>query len=393
MDVKAIITVVVLALVALGVTVWLGENATSKKGTDEPVKKVYSSFDDDSDAPPLDEDDRRPKAVADETSYQFGAMEVGQKKHHTFVIKNEGEDTLRIAKGASTCKCTVSELPNNEIPPGETAEVNLEWEPFSANPDFAQSARIWTNDPDHRKIDFRVEGQVTSLIEFNPGTDLDAGSVHEESGAKTTFIMYSKLTDQLTEPEIVCDKDWLTFATEKVPAAEIQQHNAKAGYRINIEVAPKIPVGVHKEVFEMNFKADGKDLHFDITLRCTRRGPVTIIPLPGTVFLDSLRLVDFQRFPASKGKKQAITIILDDPPNGEDIKLTVGEIENPNLKVSIEPNTQLALNKRQAFNVSFEIPPGLPPLDYSRFSALDIPIRTTHPVVEEILLRVEIHSY
>lgn len=393
MDVKAIATVAVLALIALGFTIWLGESATSKPANTEPVKKVSSSFDNDKDAPPLDEDEHRPKAVAEETLFEFGVMEVGETAQHTFLIKNEGEDTLVIAKGASTCKCTVSELPNNEIPPGESAEVHLEWSPKEMSDLFSQTARIWTNDPDHRAIDFRVEGEVTSLIEMVPGTDLDAGNVHEESGATTNLYVYSPLTDQVSEPEVVYTGDWLTFTTERISEEELSKGRGRIGYRIEIQVPPTVPVGVHKEFFNVKLKADGKDLLFEITFRFTRRGPVTIIPLPGTVYLDSYRVVDFQRFDAAKGKKQAVTIVLDDPPNGEEIQLSAGEVENPNLKIGIEPNTQLALHKRQAFNVSFEFPPGLPPLDYSRRSALKVPIKTTHPIVKEILFRLELHSY
>jgi hypothetical protein len=231
------------------------------------------------------------------------------------------------------------------------------------------------------------------MFELMPGTDLDAGNVLEDTGAKTRLLIFSAFAEQMTEPEVVYAGDWLTFTTEKVSEDELGKGNAKVGYQINIHVSPTISVGVHKEIFEVKFKADGKDIQYEITLRCVRRGPVTIIPAPGTVYLDSIRLVDFERFEAAKGKKQGITVVLNDPPNGEDLKLTVGEIENPNLKVSIEPNTQLALNKRQAFDVNFEIPPGLPPLDYARKRALKVPIKTTHPIVKEILLHVELHSY
>lgn len=390
MDVKAVVSVVVIALMAVGLTFWIAGSAVSDNSGD---KDRLSSYEDDRDAPPPDEEGPRPKAVTDETLYNFGGMELGEKKQHTFLLKNEGEDTLVIAKGASTCKCTVSDLPSNEIAPGEAAEVNLEWEPKGISTAFSQSARIWTNDPERRAIDFRVEGVVHNLVELLPGSALDAGNILEETGGKTRLRVISELTDQITEPEITYSGKWLSFETVKTPEEDLKELNAKFGYDINIHVVPDVPVGNNRDRFEIKFTANGKELQHEVSVDCTRKGPVTIFAVPGTKYIERINLIDFERFLAEKGKKQAVTIMIDDPPDGQPIELTVEKNEFPDMKVNIEPNRQLALNKRQAFNVTFQVPPGLPPVDRARQHAVTVTFHTTHPQVSEIKLNLGMHSH
>src|SRR5271154_3658165 len=58
-----------------------------------------------------------PKAVV-EVEFDFGRMEVGEKRSHVFTIRNEGEATLKIENEGPTCQCTVSDMQK-----GETREI------------------------------------------------------------------------------------------------------------------------------------------------------------------------------------------------------------------------------------------------------------------------------
>src|SRR5690606_1091071 len=47
-----------------------------------------------------------PEFRIDATSYDFGVMERGSSKSHTFKVTNDGQGPLQIAVGATSCKCT-----------------------------------------------------------------------------------------------------------------------------------------------------------------------------------------------------------------------------------------------------------------------------------------------
>src|SRR5579872_2905137 len=58
--------------------------------------------------PPVSKTGPYPKAVIEETEFEFGRMEVGEERSHAFIIRNEGEAPLLLKKGKTTCKCTMS---------------------------------------------------------------------------------------------------------------------------------------------------------------------------------------------------------------------------------------------------------------------------------------------
>jgi len=389
MDVKTVITVLTLIAISLGVTAWLGVSATE---LDEPAPNTYETQGEE-EAPPVDDDEKRPKAVAKETEYEFGNMELGETGQHTFLLKNDGEDVLKIAKGASTCKCTVSDLPSNEIPPGESIEVFLEWTPKALTQSFSQRARIWTNDPDQRSIDFRVNGRVADMLATVPSGEVDAGNVQEDIGANARFRMYSSIADEFDEPPTIeYDGDLLTFEIKPFEADDLEELSAKSGYTTMIDVSPDVPAGSGQETFTYHAKVNGKEYQEQVSVKYNRRGPLRIMPRRGTVFFEKWGLVDFQRFQASEGKTQEVTLFVDDPEDGSSIDVSVGEIEVPQIKVTAEPKPDFKLKGKQVFRLIFEIPAGAPPLDFARKTAPKIMINTTHPDVPEIELHVEAHS-
>src|SRR5437762_13137562 len=75
--------------------------------------------------PPISPAGPYPKAVVDETDYDFGRMEVGEEQSHAYTIRNEGEAPLLIKEGPKTCQCTVSQVETGEVAPGAAARVTL----------------------------------------------------------------------------------------------------------------------------------------------------------------------------------------------------------------------------------------------------------------------------
>src|SRR5262245_23470653 len=68
-------------------------------------------------------DANAPQARVDAATYNFGTMQQGRQKSHTFVFKNLGASPLTLHVGKPTCKCTVGSVTDKPIPPGETGSV------------------------------------------------------------------------------------------------------------------------------------------------------------------------------------------------------------------------------------------------------------------------------
>lgn len=59
--------------------------------------------------------------------HNFGEIKEGDKARHTYIVQNIGENPLFIANVATSCGCTAPEFAKEPIPPGESAEVTLEF--------------------------------------------------------------------------------------------------------------------------------------------------------------------------------------------------------------------------------------------------------------------------
>lgn len=67
----------------------------------------------------------QPRLVIPETTWDFGRVGPTDVVTHTFVLKNEGEAPLTIARIYTTCGCTTAELTARVIPPGKVALLTL----------------------------------------------------------------------------------------------------------------------------------------------------------------------------------------------------------------------------------------------------------------------------
>jgi hypothetical protein len=63
----------------------------------------------------------------DNPVHRFGKVSQGERVSHTFKLTNTGEEPLKIAYAKGSCGCTVPKWPQTPIPPGETAEIDVEF--------------------------------------------------------------------------------------------------------------------------------------------------------------------------------------------------------------------------------------------------------------------------
>src|SRR2546430_284888 len=100
-------------------------------------------------APPSNQpgDGKSPKVEIKEQHFDFGSMQRGTRKSHEFEIRNVGNAPLTLKSRGTTCKCTVSKVPDETVPPGGTTSIRLQWTAKSDSGPFRQTATIETNDP------------------------------------------------------------------------------------------------------------------------------------------------------------------------------------------------------------------------------------------------------
>jgi len=65
------------------------------------------------------------KLIFEETRFDFGTVNEGDKVSHTFAFTNKGVQPLLIGDARSTCGCTVPKWPREAIAPGGSGKVEV----------------------------------------------------------------------------------------------------------------------------------------------------------------------------------------------------------------------------------------------------------------------------
>lgn len=61
----------------------------------------------------------------EEEEYDFGTISEGEKVEYAFSFTNTGDAPLFIAAATASCGCTVPEVPEEPIAPGESSEIKV----------------------------------------------------------------------------------------------------------------------------------------------------------------------------------------------------------------------------------------------------------------------------
>lgn len=380
----------VFAAIALGIGAAAGVYCTRHelKATDIPQLLRKGADVTDADLSPA-EANRVPKVVvANGERYSFGIMDRNQTRSHDFIIRNDGNAPLQIVKGATTCKCTTSELANEELQPGEEATVRLEWTANSADLVFEQSAQFTTNDPLRRVLYLLVTGTVVDVLKATP-SHLKLSEVPTSEGASASLKVLGFRDEPLTvdrwewtDPKAA---DFIEVLTAPIPRDQLpQEPGVGSGVEITANIKPGAPIG-----------------SIDQTLRVwTNLQPETPLEIPVAVqVVGDIRLagpgtaadrwlVVAPTVDSATGLKHTVFINVKGPHRAETQLKLVGV--EPATDFQAKLGDPIRENERvDRYPLTIEIPPGAAPV--SRLSAgsyAQIRIETTHPVIQDFTVNV-----
>ena len=71
-----------------------------------------------------------------------------------------GTDTLIIGRVHSSCGCTAALVSNDEIAPGDSAEIKATFRSKGFSGKVEKKIYVDTNDPAHYRITYKIKGEV-----------------------------------------------------------------------------------------------------------------------------------------------------------------------------------------------------------------------------------------
>lgn len=268
---------VLLAIVAVVVGAALGIASTRLELPDKPsaaVAYLNAAKSPDSNAP------KGPQVeVVGGELHDFGRMDRYSKLSHTFILRNVGDAPLILEKGETTCKCTVADLKNTGLKPGEQTEVQLEWSAKTDAAEFSQSAEILTNDPARRKVRLLVKGLVTQAMRLDR-SELAFNNLpaHEQATAKMKIYGFRD------EPLQINSHDWANAEMAEFYDASFRtladdeldrSTEARSGIEMTVTLKSGLPLGPLAQTIRLTTNYDLPPLEVPIVGRIV--GDITVV--------------------------------------------------------------------------------------------------------------------
>lgn len=103
----------------------------------------------------------QPRVEVIERTFDFGTIkEVDGVKTGKFIIKNIGNEPLRITNVRPSCGCTASKYTTEDIAPGASGFIEAAYDPTNRPGGFNKSIAVNTNDPQHETFVIYIKGDV-----------------------------------------------------------------------------------------------------------------------------------------------------------------------------------------------------------------------------------------
>jgi hypothetical protein len=353
------------------------------------------------DFPPLAKGPPYPKAMIDETDYEFGPMEVGEERMHEFTIRNEGEAPLVIKQGPTTCQCTVSNLETGELAVGQSAKITLKWKPTGQAEHFNKGAEIRTNDPDHTSIQLHVIGMVAPRMVTAPEKTWESPDVLEGEPTTLTGLILSPVADRFEVVALESPTPLMTAECLPIDTRQLAVKNGRSGYLIRVTLSPEVPIGMFSYPLTIKTdlparKADGKlgteGIEMSVLVTGHRRGPIRII---GSKDWDERNMaVVLGSFDAAVGKKVSLMMFVRGAGAGEFQLTGAPEAQPAALTATVEREGKSTVSGKQVrYRLDVEYPAGSPKASCRSDNPGKIRLRTNLPGAPEIEFLVYFAAY
>ncbi len=122
-----------------------------------------------------------PTLVVSEEIGDLGAIKADIEQTYTFTLKNTGGETLIIERVQAPCGCTATLLSEEEIMPGQTAQLEVTFNPRGYQGIVTQSVYIYSNDPENE----RKRIAITADVEHIPAAKIDISTSNWDLGLIT----------------------------------------------------------------------------------------------------------------------------------------------------------------------------------------------------------------
>jgi hypothetical protein len=334
-------------------------------------------------------DGQAAKVVVDKADFDFGTLDIESSSgSHAFVFTNAGDASLSLKEGGTSCRCTMSKLEHETLPPGGSTKVTITWKPVEKPGPYQQTAKILTNDPAQPQVTLTVSGHVTAAMRLSPAelvfSRLTAG---ESATAETRLYCY------LDTPVKVLEHKWSDAATAAyfdvalkplAPEEVKAEPSAHSGVLISVTVKPGLPQGPLRQKLTLKTNTSASPA---LAIEGNIGSEIAVVGRGWDPDTGVLNLGEVSR---SVGMQRRLSLVVRGPLR-KDVTFHAAEVTPDVLKVSLGKPGEINQGAVVQIPLLIEIPADSHPANHlgSEQGRLgEILLDTTHPQVPKLRIRV-----
>ncbi len=120
----------------------------------------------------------QPRVSVEKSTIDLGVIYNGQTRKASIVLKNTGKVVLKVLDIQTSCGCTAVKHPKNELKPGESDHLEVEFNSTGFRGKVSKTVTIQTNDPAHPAVTVTLLTDVIEeLVPINNSSAVWLGSL------------------------------------------------------------------------------------------------------------------------------------------------------------------------------------------------------------------------
>ena len=197
-----------------------------------------------------------------EKVFDFGKVDEGKKVTLSFMVKNRGDELLKIKKVGSTCDCIATLGIKREFKPGESGEIKAVFNSQNYMGWVRKTIYVQSNDRDEPTVALQITGKVLVDIGVNPRR-VDFGQVQVGEPHQKKINLIPMKLKRIKVERVESSAPYLTTHQEE----KIIEGNS--GVEITTLLSPEAPQGKLSESLKIHTNS--------------KKQSVVLIPIIGTL--------------------------------------------------------------------------------------------------------------
>jgi hypothetical protein len=194
-------------------------------------------------APKVEKTGPRPQALVAQPIVDLGQVVYGESRSLEFVIRNTGDDVLRIHGAKSQCACAVIDF-TPEIAPGAEGKVSVRFDAALSGGPSAIPIEVVSNDPDSPTLQLTIKAEIRYFIEAKPGYVRYVVVQDFEADSTVKQLLWAIDGSPMNVTKVESPYEFIeTSFREATPEEAPEQAEGKQLWRVETRISPKAPVG------------------------------------------------------------------------------------------------------------------------------------------------------